>query len=72
MSQGCTLGPLLFVVVTSILMQDAVALLGGAARAAYDAGKSAGLVYADDTLLLGVNGRLLTEFLGGVSRAGAR
>ena len=69
-SQGCTLSPLLFLVVMSVLMHDAVQLLGPSARAAYDRGDLADLAYADDTLLLGVSSAHLTEFLDAVATSG--
>jgi len=71
-SQGCTLSPLLFIIVMSVLMQDAVELLSPAARRAYDQGDLADLAYADDTLLLGVSPIHLTEFMQAVATAGER
>lgn len=62
-SQGCTLSPLLFIIVMTVLMHDAVELLGPQARAAYEQGDLADLAYADDTLLFGTvvgsSGRVL-------------
>ena len=56
----------------TVLMDDAVASLSSPVRAAYDEGSLADLVYADDTLLMGVQVKHLTEFLRTVSDAGAR
>ena len=69
-SQGCTLSPLLFIIVMTVLMHDAVQLLGTEARSAYDRGDLADLVYADDTLLVGVADRHLNEFLAAVQQTG--
>ena len=69
-SQGCTLSPLLFVIVMSAVMQDAVDMLTPAAKAAREHGLLADIVYADDTLLLGVSPAHLEEFLRCISFAG--
>ena len=69
-SQGCTLSPLLFVTVMSVIMHDAVTSLPDAARQAYDKGDLADLVYADDTLLIGASSILLQSFLLAVEKAG--
>jgi len=71
-TQGCTLSPLLFIVVMSALMHDAVGSLSPNAKAAYLRGDLADMAYADDTLLLGVSSGHLTEFLAAVAAAGRR
>ena len=71
-TQGCTLSPLLFIIVMSALMHDAVESLSGDAKAAYLQGDLADIAYADDTLLLGVSSAHLTEFLSSVAAAGKR
>jgi len=70
-SQGCTLSPLLFIVVMSALMHDSVAALSAPARQAYMRGDLADLAYADDTLLIGASSAHVTEFLSAVAQAGA-
>jgi hypothetical protein len=69
-SQGCTLSPLLFVVVMSAVMNDAVKSLSPSSKAAYENRDLADIVYADDTLLIGANPQLLNEFLAAVCFAG--
>ena len=46
-SQDCTVSALLFVIVMSILLHDAVGMREESAKAAYDKGDLAELVYAD-------------------------
>lgn len=69
-SQGCTLSPLLFVTVMTAVMHDAVSMLTEQARAAYERGELADIVYADDTMLIGSNPRYVAEFLRAVAAAG--
>ena len=69
-SQGCTLSPLLFIVVMSVVMHDAVQMLPPESRQAYDKGDLADLVYADDTLLIGASSKHLQAFLVAVEKAG--
>jgi hypothetical protein len=69
-SQGCTLSPLLFVTVMTAVMHDAVSFLPEDAKAAYDRGELADVVYADDTLLLGANVKYVEVFLRAVAAAG--
>ena len=68
-SQGCTLSPLLFVMVMSVLLHDAVTMLGDQAKHAYDRGELADVVYADDTLLIGSDDAHLTEYVQAVAAA---
>ena len=69
-SQGCTISPLLFIIVMSVLLHDAVSSLSDEAKAAYKKGHLADLVYADDTLLMGVSAEFLEEYLAAVSKVG--
>jgi hypothetical protein len=62
--------PLLFIVVMSAVMHDAVQMLSPSTKAAYDNGTLADIVYADDTLLLGASAKHVEEFLRAVSGAG--
>jgi len=69
-SQGCTLSPLLFITVMSVMMGDAVSLLSPLAKAAYDRQELADIAYADDTLLIGASSAFVQEFLAAVTQAG--
>ena len=69
-SQGCTLSPLLSILVLTVLLHDALSLLSPEARAAHDTGKLADLLYADDTMLLACSDRHLEEHLWAVQAVG--
>ena len=69
-SQGCMLSPLLFIMMMTVLMHDAVAKLDVSSLDAYHRGDLADIVYADDTLLLASSGRHLQELLSRVADAG--
>ena len=69
-SQGCPLSPLLFIMIMTVMMHDAVELLPAEARAAYDRGDLADIVYADDTLLLGMTQAHLQHYLHAITLAG--
>ena len=69
-SQGCTLSPLLFIIAMSVLLHDVVGMLGTDAREEYRKGNLSDLVYADDTLLMGVSDVSLAGYLSAVYTAG--
>ena len=71
-SQGCTLSPLLFVLLMTVLLHDAVAMLPEDARREYKDGVISDCVYADDTLLIGTSDEYLNSFLLAVATAGRR
>ena len=69
-SQGCPLSPLLFVVIMSVVMQDALGQLQLADQLFLERGDLAALLYADDTLLLGSNASSVERYLLAVGEAG--
>ena len=71
-SQGCTLSPFLFVMAMTVLLHDAVQMLSSDARNAYEKGSLGDLVYADDTLLIGIEDHHVAEYLHAVEQAGQR
>ena len=56
----------------SVLMDDAVAMLPACDKELWQQGSLAELLYADDTLLLGISPGSVERFLAAVSQAGSR
>ena len=71
-SQGCTLSPLLFIIVMTVLLHDAVDFLASSSETAYKKGDLSEVLFADDTLLMGVSDVCLNDFLAAIYRAGLR
>ena len=63
---------MLFIIAMSVLLQDAVDLLGPKAAALHASGKLTDVVYADDTLLIGGTDAHLEEYLAAVCEAGKK
>ena len=70
--QGCTLSPLLFICLMTVMMHDAVAMLGEQGKQAYDRGDLADLAYCDDTMIISVSTAHVAEFLAAIASAGER
>ena len=71
-SQGCPLSPFLFVMLMTVIMEDAIGLLGPADRRHYEDGSLAVVLYADDTLLIGDSAKSLHRLLQAVATVGGR
>ena len=71
-SQGRPVSPFLFVMLMTVVMEDAVAKLGDEDKKLHDRGALASVLYADDTLLVRVSTQSLQRFLGAVAESGAR
>ena len=59
----------MFVMVMTVVMEDAVKLLSPSEKKFFDDGLLASLLYADDTLLIGVSSSALQNFLKAVATA---
>ena len=71
-SQGCPLSPFIFVMVMSVILSDAVDFLSAGDQYAYRLGELATLLYADDTLLVGVSEHKMQHLLDAVACVGAK
>ena len=71
-SQGCPLSPFLFVMLMTVVMEDAFRSLDAGAKTCVERGLLGTLLYADDTLLIGTTGTRVQELLTAVSSVGSR
>lgn len=69
-SQGCPLSPFLFGIVMTAVMTDAKALLKDKALEAYGRDDLADILFADDTLLLGVSAKHVEEYAKAIQTTG--
>ena len=69
--QGCPLSPFLFVIVMSVLMHNARALLSAEAAEAVREHSLFDVLYADDTIILGTSTKFVQELAAAVEAAGA-
>ena len=72
MSQGCPLSPFLFVMLMTIIIEDSVGLLSAGAQEHFRTGSLDVLLYADDTLVMGVEQAHIQEPLNAIAITGAR
>jgi hypothetical protein len=68
--QGCPLSPYLYIIVMTILMDQARGFLSPEAVAAISSQQMFDIVYADDTMILGASGRYVEEYAAAVEKAG--
>ena len=70
-SQGCPLSPFLFVMLMSVMMQDAVSSLPQKSQEMFGTSSLDAYLYADDTLLVGVSQERVQGLLDAVARVGS-
>jgi len=71
-SQGCPLSPFLFIMLMTVVMDDAVHCMSDGTQAAFNFGSLGVVLYADDTLLIGVSEGRVQEYLDTVAAVGKR
>ena len=71
-SQGCPLSPFLFVMLMTVVMDDAKHCMSDGTQAAFNSGSLGVVLYADDTLLIGVSEGCVQEYLDTVAAVGKR
>ena len=69
-SQGCPLSPFLFGILVTVPMTDAQESLSIAAEQQLQAGRLEDVLYADDTLILGVTGQHVGEYMASIEAHG--
>ena len=69
--QGCPLSPFVFIIVMTVVMQDAVQLLGSNAKQAVAKNQLYDLVYADDTIIIGTDTTNVEELSAAIELVGA-
>ena len=69
-AQGCPLSPFLFVMIMTVVMEDAVEQLPLADRQSLQRHTLGALLYADDTLLFGCRADAVQRFLAAVQKSG--
>jgi len=71
-SHGCPLSPFLFVMVMTVVLEDAVRELSADDQQLRLSGLLSELLYADDTLILSVSAKPLERYLAAISTVGRR
>ena len=71
-AQGCPLSPILFVMVMTVIIQDATATLNDPAKTEFQMGNLSVLLYADDTLIFGKHQEHMQELLNAIATSGGK